>query len=185
MQPEADAAEARARRDEPEVKVLAQALEDAVSRCAADPEGEALEEKPVLKAVRLFCHYLTGEHGPDEVRAGFRRSLYRLAHAREREPGGISPRVPFDFADGLTRLWIDLYPALPELREGDTGAPRAPHIYLDAERATVKARARWNRVAPRPGRCAVLDLRDARVEDARTIEKRVRPSKRYDAGEAW
>lgn len=168
VQPPEDAADARARRDAPDVRRLVQALEDATARCAADPDGAALDERPVLKAVRLVCHYLTDEHGADPVRAAFRQTLRGLADL-------ANTRVAFELADGATILWLDLYPPPDE-----ADAARGHHVYLDTARASTKARTRWAAVVARPGKRTAAPA--AVVEP---LPRPARPSKRYDAGGEW
>ncbi len=163
--PEVDRLEAEALVRDPEVRQLVQVLESAVSRCAADPEAEALDERTVLKAVRVLDHHLTDVYGPDSVRAAFRWALRRLGTPPSDR---VSPRVDFLLSDGETRLWLDLYPAaLPE-------ATTAAHIYL-GEGASRKARDRWDRVAPRPTRLSVQALPDLQDVDVPTP----RPSRRW------
>ena len=183
VQPEGDAAEARARRDEPEVRALAQALEDAVSDCASDPDGEALDEKPVLKAIRLIDRYLTGGAlCTDERRATFRQSLRRLAHVSGADVGSpegpTATRVPFRLSDGVAVLWLDLYPETFGVT--DTAA----HVYLGMESSTGTSRTRWGRVFPRSGRIVARPPPEQFV-----IETPLRPKAGYapkmydDAGE--
>lgn len=160
--PATDTAEARATRDAPAVRDVAQALEVAVARCAFDPERDALEERAVLKAIRLLDKHLTDTFGPDSVRAAFRQSLYALGDLR-------ATRTPFLLSDDVTVLWLDLYPAA-----GDDG--RAAHVYLDADRVTLKARTRWGHVAPKAAKAAPPPT----LPDILPAPKPSRPSKRME-----
>jgi len=161
--PVSDTAEARVTRDEPIVREMVQSLEVAIARCALDPERDALEERAILKAVRLLDKHLSDVFGPDSVRAAFRQALYALGDLR-------ATRTPFLLSDDVTVLWIDLYPAA-----GEDG--RAAHVYLDADRVTLKARARWARIAPKPTKAVAAPI----LPDILTAPKPPRPSKRMES----